>query len=175
VSERVTQSVVEGIGFATAVAGLLATQCVVEVLGVPGTLRATQLVVEVLDHQSPLMDAAGAPILQIDGPMVRVDRGLVIQTAPPTGEHRHTRQVHEHRARVYRARVPVATGAQVEALRLALEQSRGGAMPVWVQVPFDDAAPARYRILNAGAVSELNVQRNPGGSLGVIELELEEV
>lgn len=129
-----------------------------------------------LSGSDPLLKPDGKSAInpQFDIPMRRESRHIA-----SSGEHRHTRQVHERVRRRYELPINGAGGAEMALIRSAIAISRGGVIPVRWRHPQDDApgpvetAP-RWIIENAHE-TEMQVTRGTGGVSGSVTLILCEV
>ncbi len=93
------------------------------------------------------------------------------------GPHRHTRVAHERigpRARVYRVAATLAGAEEIDALRAALLETRGGADALLWRHPTDDADATLYRVVNADEAG-IEIGRSAGGQWARVELVLERV
>lgn len=134
------------------------------------------LVLEVLAMTATLVDANGDSAIHPAWPIRRVDLCGVIAADGPRVE---TRRVHEVRPRVYALPLDLVPGDELETIRVAIDESKGGALPVRWRHPVDDPpgdaddAPL-YRVLNAGAAGRaLTLARSAGGVSVRLDLELE--
>lgn len=138
-----------------------------------------------LDDVDAELDTGGEGLLNNDGshavsynlPITRVD---LIDVLATDGPQRHARRPHERRRPTYRVPVRLAGGAEVTRVLQDIAASRHGNAAIRWRHPTDDgmgpksSAPL-YRIINAGQVEALSLDRSRGGQHGSVELLLERV
>ncbi len=138
-----------------------------------------------LDDVDAELDSGGEGLLNNDGshavsynlPITRVD---LIDVLATDGPQRHARRPHERRRPTYRVPVRLAGGAEVTRVLQDIAASRHGNAAIRWRHPTDDGSGPKssaplYRIINAGQVEALSLDRSRAGQFGSVELLLERV